>query len=103
MNNELPMSNPAPEGNKESSPSDSIIEMSKTHASGLTNGEVLQLRMLADALRLYNETGMHLTNPIHINRCFEHWMKRIGQPSTRMTWRTKEKLVHKHFGPLLAK
>lgn len=91
--NHFSMSNPAPEGNQNSSPSEFIT---------LTNGDILQLKMLAQAFRLYNETGMHLTNPIHINRCFQHWMSRIGQPVARPTWKTKEKLLHKHFAEALA-
>ena len=68
----------------------------------LTHGDLLQIRMLADALKLYNETGMHLTNPIHINRCFQHWMEKVGCPIGRPSWKKKEALVRHYFEEVLA-
>lgn len=90
--------------NSEATPSASVIEMNRINECGLTNGETLQLRMLAQALAMYNKHGMHLTHPSHINRCFQFWMLKAGENMTgrRPNWKTKEKLLHKHFGFALA-
>lgn len=80
-----------------------VIDCRAKHASGLSNGEVVQLRMLARALHWKVTKGISVTRDAFTHRCFLYWMERAGVDLSgkRPAWKTKERLLRQHWGALL--
>ena len=102
----ISMMHPAHDGEKPEGASDKqgdtdpCIIPSQPHSHGLTNGEVLQLRMLNRGIKVRVETGMNLTRPAFVHNCWLYWMERAGVnlEGKRPNWVTKGRLLEKHWG-----